>query len=309
MFKLQNLRTVWCCLLISLLTPAHAFAATAASATQDKIIVSGASGQLGELTVKELLKRGVAAKNLILVSRTPDKLAEYAKLGASVRYGDFYKPESLPSAFAGGTKMLLISITPGDKPRPDMHKIAADAAVKAGVKLIVYTSVLGAETGTSFLAVDHRKSEEYIKASGAKWTMLRNGFYADQLIRQANEMLTSGRAAVQPNESKSAPVTREDCAAAAAGALTTPGHENKAYEITGPDLVDKRDVAKMVSEITGKRIEVVEQAASAADAGMGGPPPMTGEPIVTKAVQELAGRPATSMRAFLTANKDKLLAK
>src|SRR5690348_17181333 len=104
---LQSLRAIVCWLL---LTAAPACMAAAPPAAQDKIIISGASGQLGELTIKELLRRGVAAQNLILVSRTPDDLQEYAKLGASVRYGDFYKPESLPAAFAGGTRMLLISI-------------------------------------------------------------------------------------------------------------------------------------------------------------------------------------------------------
>src|SRR3954468_23444517 len=83
---------------------------TANAATQDKIIVSGASGQLGRLVVQGLLAKGVPAKNLILVSRGTQGLEEYAKQGAAVRFGDFEKPESLAAAYAGGTRMLLISV-------------------------------------------------------------------------------------------------------------------------------------------------------------------------------------------------------
>src|SRR5688500_6994599 len=111
------------------------------SAAGEKIIVSGASGNLGALTVKELLARGVPASNLILVSRTPDEQKEYADLGASVRFGDFTKPESLAAAYAGGTRMLLISVG-GDAQNPAavLLKRGIDAAKAAGVKQIAYTS-------------------------------------------------------------------------------------------------------------------------------------------------------------------------
>jgi NADP-dependent 3-hydroxy acid dehydrogenase YdfG len=73
---------------------------TSARAQDERIIISGASGNLGGLTVDELLARGVPARRLILVSRTPDELEKYADQGASVRFGDFTKPESLPAAAA-----------------------------------------------------------------------------------------------------------------------------------------------------------------------------------------------------------------
>lgn len=278
--------------------------ASTMAASNEKLIISGASGQLGELVVKELLNRGVAPKNLILVSRTPEKLAAYAKMGAAVRFGDLNKPESLPSAYAGGKRMLLISITPGAVPRPQLHKVGFDAAVKAGVKHIVYTSFIGADTGTSGLALDHRQSEEALKASGAKWTMLRNGLYADRVVQQAVDMVKAGRVTVYASEGKSAPVTREDCAAAAAGALLNAKFENTAFDITGPALFDQRDIAQAASAITGKRIEIVEAAAN--DTGMGAG--MVIPAIATNAVAELSGRPGTGLRALLEANKDKLLA-
>lgn len=159
----------------------------------DRIIVCGASGQLGELTVKELLRRGVNPKNLILVSHTPEKLAEYAKMGATVRLGDLYKLETLVGAYTGGTRMLLISIGGASPtPRPLAHKAGFDAAVKAGAKHIAYTSFLGADMGATPLNAEHQQTGNYLKASGAKWTILRNGFYADLNLSAAIAMVKTG---------------------------------------------------------------------------------------------------------------------
>src|SRR5689334_2486646 len=177
----------------------------------DRIIVSGASGQLGRLVVKHLLARGVPAKNLILVSRTPESLQEFAKLGASTRFGDFSKPESLPPAFSGGTKMLLISIGFGGGPRPEAHKHAIDAAIAAGVKQIAYTSFVAISGGdSSGIGADHFQTEEILKKSGVKWTMLRNSIYQDVLVGQAARMVAEGRAVVPAKEVKLGYVSRED---------------------------------------------------------------------------------------------------
>jgi NAD(P)H dehydrogenase (quinone) len=309
-----------------------------AAASADKIIISGASGQLGELVVKELLARKVDPKNLILVSRTPEKLAEYAKMGAVTRYGDVDHPESLPAAYAGGTRMLMISLG-GAGSRAPRHKLAFDAAAKAGVRHIVYTSSHGADVGGSRIADEHKQSEEYLRATGVRWTMLRNAFYADAQVRQAIQMVKDGRAVVTPNDTKSAPVAREDCAAAAAGALLDPRTENQVYEITGPELFDKRDLARIAAEISGVKIEIVEQAAGAAPPpgaggpppgaggpppgaggpppGAGGPPPGAGtgvpmmptsKPVVSQAVQQLSGRPGMTIRQILEAHRDELVA-
>jgi NAD(P)H dehydrogenase (quinone) len=106
------------------------------------------------------------------------------------------------------------------------------------------TSFLGVDTSQNALAIDHRASESYLKASGAAWTMLRNSVYADGWVTAAAKWVAAGRVSVPPNDSKIAYVTRADCAAAAAGALTKPGQEHKAYDITGPELLDTRDVAR-----------------------------------------------------------------
>jgi NAD(P)H dehydrogenase (quinone) len=271
----------------------------------DKIIVSGASGNLGGLTVKALLARGVPANRLILVSRTPDKEAEYAKMGASVRFGDFTKPESLAAAYAGGTRMLLISVGgTKDNPGTVLLKRAIDAAKAAGVKQIAYTSYVGLTRGDlEGLAANHQQTENDLKASGVAWTMLRNSIYMDNLVRQAAQMVADGKAVIPPNESPIGYITRADCAEAAAAVLTTPGHANKVYDVTGPELLGVKEIAAAASAVTGKKIDVVQ---GGADVRPGfGRPAMA---FATTHFRELTGKEPTSVRALFAASKDKLLA-
>jgi NAD(P)H dehydrogenase (quinone) len=294
---------------------------------QDKIIVSGASGQLGSLVIDELLARDVAPENLILVSRTPttDHLKAYAARGASVRFGDFAQPESLDAAYRGGTRMLLISINGGGGDRPELHRAAIDAAARAGVKHIAYTSYVNADRYTdSTIAGDHRRTEQILQESGVAWTLLRNQIYANGLVDQAVQIARDGRYVTHTPDARVAYVTREDCAAAAAAVLATPGHENKAYNITGPDAVGPRELVALVREISGKPIELVvrteaEYRRDLADSGMPAAAisgtisfaaeldsPYLREP--STAVAELTGRPATSVRALLTENRERLRA-
>ena len=270
----------------------------------DKIIISGASGNLGGLTVKELLARGVPPSRLILVSRTPEKESEYAKLGASVRFGDFTKPESLAAAYAGGTRMLLISVG-GTKAEPatTLLKRAIDAAKAAGVKHIAYTSYVGISRGdVEGLAANHMQTENDLKASGVAWTMLRNSIYMDGLVGQAAGMVAAGKAVIPPNESPIGYITRADCAAAAAAVLSTPGHDNKAYDVTGPDLIGVREIAAAATAVTGKPIDVVQ---GGADARPGfGRPAMA---FTSKDFKQLTGREPTSVRELFAANREKLL--
>jgi NAD(P)H dehydrogenase (quinone) len=303
------------------------FASPFAVFAQDKIIVSGASGQLGSLVIEELLARKVAPESLILVSRTPntDHLQAYAVRGASVRFGDFNEPESLDDAYRGGTRMLLISINGGGGDRPDLHKAAIDAAVRAGVKHIAYTSYVNADLNeASTIAVDHRRTELILQDSGVAWTMLRNQIYANGLVDQAIQIIRDGGLVTHTPNARVAYVTREDCAAAAAAALATPGHENRAYNITGPDAIGPRELVALASEVSGKPVELI--VLTEADyreqlAGTGMPEasidgtisfaaeldsPHLREP--SRAVADLTGRPAKSVRQLLLENRERLRA-
>jgi NAD(P)H dehydrogenase (quinone) len=302
--RMQAIRALASTLVVGVLGAIAPICASAATST-DKIVISGASGQLGQATVKALLAQGVPAKNLILVSRTPDTLSEFVRQGAVARFGDFSKPESLSAAYAGGTRMLLISIGGGAGPRPEAHERAIDAAVKAGVKHIAYTSYVAISKGDhSGLAADHFQTEELLKKSGVAWTFLRNSIYADGLVSQAAKMVAEGRVTVPATVSRIGYVTRDDCAAAAAAVLSKPGHDNKAYDITGPELIGPREVAAAAASVTGKPIETVPADPNAPPARSFGGPALE---VTSTAVADLTGRPPTSVRTLLAANKDKLL--
>lgn len=272
--------------------------------THERLIISGASGQLGGLAIKTLLAHGVPARNLILVSRTPESLTEYVKQGAVARKGDFTDPTSLGSAFAGGTRMLMISIGFGKEPRPVSHGHAIDAAKKAGVKHVAYTSWVGITKGdTVGLAVDHLATEELLRKSGMAWTFLRNSIYMEVVLPQAAKMVADGRAVVPHDEIPLGYVTRENCAQAAAAVLAA-AHENKAYDITGPALLGVREIAAAASSVSGKLIEIT-QADAGAPAARGFASPAAS--VVSTAVADLTGHPATSLKEFLTSQKDKLV--
>lgn len=290
-------------LFVTLCAAVLAPAAPAAAESRNVIVISGASGQLGSLVVRDLLALGVPARDLVLVSRTPDKLAEFQKLGAVTRFGDFAKPESLPAAYAGGNTLLLISIGFGGPPRPEAHKHAVDAAVAAGIRRIVYTSYVAISQGDhTGLASDHFKTEEMIKRSGVAWTMLRNSIYSNGLVEQAARMLKDGKVAVSEADPRIGYVTREDCAAAAAAVLARPGHENKAYDITGPELIGPREIATAASAVVGTPIQPVAPDASAPRRAFGGP----SIAVVSDDFAKLTGKTPTSLRNLLEKHRDEL---
>lgn len=235
---------------------ANASFAQAAPAAVETIVISGASGQLGGEVVEALLGRGVPAADLILVTRTPEKLSRYGKLGASVRYGDFDKPESLGAAFAGGTQLLLISTVAS--PRRLQQQLAAiEAAKQAGVKRIVYTSIVAADRlAKAGVLADHFATEQALAASGLGWTVLRNQTYAESQLEEASIAIAAGEYQTNQGRGSVAYVAHRDCAESAAAALTTAGHDGRIYDITGPDLVNPDGFVRALGDLSGKRIKV-----------------------------------------------------
>ena len=224
-----------------------------------------------------------------------------------------------------GTRLLLISISGGTGNRPELHQAAIDAAVKAGVKQIAYTSYVNADRySTSMIGPDHRRTEVLLEESGVAWTLLRNQIYANGLPDQAEQIVREGRLVTFTPDARVAYVTREDCAAAAAAVLSTPGHERKAYNITGPDAVGPRELVALASEVSGKRIELIVQtedeyrrhllASGMSDAAIEGnvafakelDSPYLREP--SRAVAELTGKSPASVRNLLEANRSRLRA-
>jgi NAD(P)H dehydrogenase (quinone) len=221
-----------------------------------RVAITGAAGQLGRLTAQRVLER-VAASEVVLVTRRPDAVADLADAGATVRHGDFDEPASLPSAFAGVDRLLLIS-TDVLGNRVAQHTAAIDAAAAAGVGHVLYSSGLNAGSALPLVvSQDHGATEQAIRDRGLRWTALRNGLYAEFQVPAAARAVASGHLVHNNGDGATAYVSREDCAAAAAAALTGEGHEDRVYDITGPELVTQAQLAAIVSDITGRPVAAV----------------------------------------------------
>lgn len=217
------------------------------------LVVTGASGALGRLVVAALLER-VAASELILVTRSPHSLGDVARLGATVRYGDFEKPGSLPAAFAGGRRMLVIS-TIGAANTAEAHRAAFEAAADAGVEHIVWTSVSNPVEANPFPAAKiHARSEQDLRAAGIACTILRNALYAELRVRIAAKYIHDGRWTTNMGDGSHAFVARTDCAAAAAAALTQSAPDGRVYDVTGPELVDAKQYVALLEEFGGRPV-------------------------------------------------------
>ncbi len=300
-----------------------------------RIAITGASGQYGRLATQGLIKRG-RASDLILMTRSPDKLADMSELGCTVRYGDYDRPETLAPAFAGADKLLLISGTRVGA-RVVQHQAAVDAAVAAGVSHVVYTSFIGIDDPANPAEVrhDHIETERLIRASGAQFTFLRDAHYADAMIVMAGPgMMASKSWPHNWGEGREAMVWRSDCAACAVAVLAGEEHAGQIYNITGPELQTCAELAALVSEITGTAIASVplsddEQYAMfdamgiprrpVDDQAVGGIP-WNSDDMVTfgqairggflevcsNDVERLTGQPARSVREMIEANVDML---
>jgi NAD(P)H dehydrogenase (quinone) len=289
----------------------------------DKIVISGASGGLAGETIRALLERGVKLVDLVLVTRTPEKLSSFSANGAAVRVGDFDKPETLEAAFAGGRHLLLVS-TNSEGDRVAQHANAIMAARRAGIRHIVYTSFINATPDNpALIAQSHQLTEEALKKSGVAYTILRNQLYMDPLLDEAVQAIKTGDLYTNGARGKWAPVTRRDCAEAAAVVLTVPGHDGKTYDITGPDLLNHQDIAKVINEVTGSRVRVIEaddatymsqllraglpESLVKLDASFGIAMRTNSLNVRSEALQILLGRKPESLRDLLVEHKSRWL--
>lgn len=214
-----------------------------------KIAVTGATGHLGRLIVKKL-KDKMPADNIIAVVRSPEKAAD---LGVEVREADYHKPEQLDRALQGIDTLMLISGSEVGK-RAEQHKNVIDAAKKAGIKWIVYTSLLHADTSEISLAEEHRFTEKALKESGIPYTLLRNGWYTENYTNSIGGALAGGAFIGSAGEGKISSATRADYADAAVAVLTGQGQQGKVYELAGDEAYTLKELAAEISRQSGKDI-------------------------------------------------------
>ncbi|WP_104172895.1 SDR family oxidoreductase [Arthrobacter sp. Y81] len=217
------------------------------------IVIAGATGQLGRLVVGELLQRGVPAGEIVAGGRSAEQLADLAGLGVRTASVDYNDPASVDSALSEGDTLLLISGNDIQN-RTAQHETVIDAAVRAKVAHILYTSVLAADSTPIILAPDHVKAEEYILASGLPFTFLRNGWYTENYAAALAKARETGTLLGSAGEGRVASATRADYAAAIAAVLTTPGHEGRVYELSGDYAWTYEELASAFSTVLGRAV-------------------------------------------------------
>jgi NAD(P)H dehydrogenase (quinone) len=283
------------------------------------LFVTGASGHLGRRVVELLLEK--EAGKIVAGTRKPEKLADLAARGVTVRHADFDDPKELEAALAGVDRVLIISTDAIDRPgrRLAQHKAAVAAAASAGVKHAVYTSMPNPETSPVVFAPDHLGTEQALKASGMSWTILRDCWYTDYLIPTLAPAVASGLLTAATGQGGAPYVTREDCAQTAAAALASADTSNQTFNTTGPDLVTYAELANIASELSGRPITFVpvEPAERVAQLIAAGTPEPIAKLLVssqiaiaqgkmgtpTTAVKQLTAREPVSVREFLSAHR------
>ncbi len=280
-----------------------------------KYLVTGATGQLGQLVLGALSDKGIPASDIAVLVRRQEAAADLDAKGYSVRIADYSDVEKLTAAFAGVERLLLISGSEVGQRLPQ-HTNVVDAAKAAGVKFIAYTSLLKATESKIGLAPEHVGTEAAIKASGLDYTLLRNSWYSENFLMALPQILETGQHYGSAQDAQFSPATRADLAEAAAVVLSAEGHEGKTYELAGDEAFTYTDFAATIAGLAGKEItyvDIPEAAFSEALVAAGLPEPLAGllanTDVVsqegwlfddTKALSGLIGRPTTTIKEVIS---------
>lgn len=216
------------------------------------IAITGATGQLGQLVIEELLKT-VPASQIVAIVRNPAKAEALSNQGIVVRQGDYTDKAAFTTALNGVDKLLLISSSEVGQ-RATQHQNVINAAKAAGVKFIAYTSLLHADTSPLGLHVEHVDTEKALAESGVPYALLRNGWYTENYLASAPPALEHGVFIGAAGEGKIASATRADYAAAAAKVVSEDGHAGNVYELAGDSAWTLSELAAELSKQSGKPV-------------------------------------------------------
>ena len=217
-----------------------------------KIAITGATGQLGNLVIEQLLQL-TAAQNIVALVRKIDKAEHFKVQGIEPREFDYDRPETLVPALLGIDKLLLISANEIGRRTPQ-HQAVIDAAKVAGVPYLAYTSLLRADTSPLGLAQEHRETEKLIQDSGITYTFLRNNWYSENYLAGVAHTIEIGTLFGAAQDGRISSASRIDYAEAAAKVLTSTGHENKTYELAGSESFSLSDLATFIGQAVNKDI-------------------------------------------------------
>ncbi|WP_109005811.1 SDR family oxidoreductase [Streptomyces rishiriensis] len=218
------------------------------------IVVTGATGQLGRLTVEALLRRGIPAADIIATGRDIAGIKDLADRGITVRRADFADTDGLAEAFAGADRLLLISASVPVGERVANHRRVIDAAASAGVSLVAYTSTTHADTATTIIGATHGETEKYLRDRGIPSVLLRNSWYLENYTSQLPQILQNGAVVGAAGEGRISAASRADYAEAAAVVLTAEGHTGAVYELGGDESFTLTELAAAISAAAGKQV-------------------------------------------------------
>jgi len=211
--------------------------------------VTGTTGHLGPLVVRELLARGVPAADVVALARTPEKAAD---LGVPVRRADYSDTATLPEALAGVDVLLLISGSEVGR-RVAQHTAVIEAAKAAGVQRVAYTSIANADHSTNPLQPEHKATEDVLRASGLPFTIFRNNWYLENYTGQVPQYLATGEVLGIDGGARIGAATRADMAAATTAALLDEGTAGATFELSGPPIT-LAGLAEAVTDVTGTKV-------------------------------------------------------
>lgn len=214
-------------------------------------VITGATGHLGRLVVDSLLARGVKPADILATGRAVDKLTDLASRGVRTAAFDYNAPAA--DVLTAGDTLMLVSSSEVGK-RAEQHGKVIEAAKKAGVARIVYTSLLRVDDGGNPLAPEHTATEAALRASGLPHTLLRNGWYTENYKQAFDTAKATGEILGSAGEGRISGAPRADYAAAAARVLTDTGHEGKTYELGGDTAWTMSGLAEAFSKALGRPV-------------------------------------------------------
>lgn len=229
-------------------------------AEMSKTIITGVDGNFGAYVANSIQEK-LDREDLIFTSPRKEALGPYSEKGITTRWADFNNTEHLVQAFEGGDTLLLISLPFVGEKRRRLQMNAVNGAMKAGVKKIIYISIIGSgdPKNQSLVKVDHEFTETYIQAvSGMDFIFLRDSQYTEAMISSFEQAADSGGIlANNMGDGRMAYISRNDCAEAAACVAAGAGTPNSIYTITGPELLTIAEFVKIGSEVTGREVKYV----------------------------------------------------
>jgi NAD(P)H dehydrogenase (quinone) len=221
--------------------------------SMETILVTGATGNLGSKIVQSLLQKAPQAK-VIAGARKQEKAAALVGKGAEFRALDYDQPDTIEAALKGVTRVVLVSGTDVGR-RVPQHKAVIDAAKRAGVKLLGYTSILRATESPLLLAQEHRGTEEVLAASGLPHILLRHGWYTENSTATAPLSVKFGVVQSCAADGRYSTATRQDYAEGDAALILRDGHSpGQRYELAGSTSWSKGEYAALLSRLSGKPV-------------------------------------------------------